>query len=220
MDYQPTCNTTWTWRRSCHVKELMKPGYTNCVWTGTAGDCSSSQGYKWLQGEQVKCDWFPLIWNKSSIPKHSFVGWLAVQGRLFTKDRMQAFGLPTNGICEFCLDAPKNHQHLLSQCIYNQKCWDSLMLWLGMTVPVQDVVQWSVNWRSRSLLKKQVVFTAITALWYHLWHARNVCRLEAKLFTSFFVLKKVISEVQQRCRQKLSTSKDQLPGALTGMQTS
>ncbi|XP_074315503.1 uncharacterized protein LOC141651701 [Silene latifolia] len=220
MDYKPTCNTSWTWRRICHVKEIMKPSYTNSVYTGSSGYYSASQGYKWLQGEQVKCDWFPLIWNKSNIPKHSFVGWLAVQGRLFTKDRMQAFGLPTNGLCEFCLAGPENHQHLLYQCIYSKKCWDSLMVWLRVTVPVQDVVQWSVRWRSRSLLKKQVVLTAIIALWYHLWHARNVCRLEAKLFTPSFVVKQVKSEVQQRCRQKLSTSKYQLPEFLTGMQAS
>ncbi|XP_074321471.1 uncharacterized protein LOC141658117 [Silene latifolia] len=183
MDYKPTCNTSCTWRRICHVKDIMKPGYTNCLWTGNSGEYSVSKGYKWLRGVQVKCDWFPLIWNKSAFPKHSFVGWLAVKGRLFTKERMQGFRLHTNGL-----------------------------------FPLNDVVHWSARWRSRSLLKNHIVPTAILALWYHLWDARNVCRIEAKLFTPSFIIQQVKCEVQYRCRQKLMTSKFQLPEILTGVQ--
>ncbi|XP_074303465.1 uncharacterized protein LOC141637942 [Silene latifolia] len=167
----------------------MKAAYTNGIWTGNSGDHTVTKGYKWLQGVQDKCDWF--LWNNSNIPKHSFVGWMTVKGRMFTKDRMQGFGMPTNGLCEFCLVNQEDHAHLLYECVYSQKCGEGLTEWLGVTVPLHDLVQWSIRWRSKSLMKKQILLAAIIALWYHLWKARNICRIEAKLFTPRFIIQQV-----------------------------
>ncbi|GKA35259.1 RNA-directed DNA polymerase, eukaryota, reverse transcriptase zinc-binding domain protein [Tanacetum coccineum] len=37
---------------------------------------------------EIKADWYPLVWFKQSIPRHAFVTWLVVQKRLMTQDKI------------------------------------------------------------------------------------------------------------------------------------
>ncbi|XP_074298562.1 uncharacterized protein LOC141629462 [Silene latifolia] len=201
MDYTP-CNTSWTWRKICQVKELLKPGFTNGVWTGSPGPYSVSTGYNWMKGVHLKVPWYPLIWSRLIIPKHSFIGWLTVQGRLYTKDRMLSFGMVTNGLYEFCLDKQETHEHILYQCEYSMRCWQLLQQWLGMTFPVHNLITWCIRWRCKSLLKKQVVMASIMTLIYHLWYAWNVCRVEAKIEAPWSLVKRIKEEICVRCRSK------------------
>ncbi|XP_074288609.1 uncharacterized protein LOC141613766 [Silene latifolia] len=113
FDYCPTANTSWTWRKICQVKDQVKLGFSNGIWTCTQGEYNVASGYKWLMGQQQPVLWYPLIWSKTIIPKHAFIGWLIVQERLLTKDRLLKFGVFNDGLCEFCQDQLEDHRHLL-----------------------------------------------------------------------------------------------------------
>ncbi|XP_074314393.1 uncharacterized protein LOC141649604 [Silene latifolia] len=112
LDYSPSVNTSWTWRKICQVKDIFKPAYSNGKWGTNVGVYNVAAGYSWLQGSIPKVPWYPIIWNRLNLPKHSLIGWLAIQSRLLTKDRLVRFGIITDGACDMCLDQPEDHMEM------------------------------------------------------------------------------------------------------------
>ena len=40
-----------------------------------------------------------MVWGKGCIPKLAFTLWLAVEGKLITKDRLRKWGMQNVGLC-------------------------------------------------------------------------------------------------------------------------
>ncbi|XP_074298079.1 uncharacterized protein LOC141628891 [Silene latifolia] len=129
-------------------------------------------------GNLVPVPWYPVIWNRLNLPKHSIIGWLAIQCRLLTKDRLLRFNIISDGYCDMCLDHLEDHTHLLYRCRFSVCCWRLLADWLDINLPDTDILNWCIRWRCRSLMKKQIVITAIMAMIYQIWNARNICRVD------------------------------------------
>ncbi|XP_074283825.1 uncharacterized protein LOC141608363 [Silene latifolia] len=157
---------------------MLKSGYGNNLWSVGNGEYTIKARYQWLQGSMAKVDWYPLVWNRFNVPKQSFITWLCVRQRLLTKDRLQAFGVPNDGLCELCKVCDETHLHLFYQYPFSSSCWQLLKDWLGVQLPGQDIINWCVKWRCKSLLKKNIVFAAVVAVLYSIWQCRNLCRLE------------------------------------------
>ena len=62
--------------------------------------------------------WLSIVWHKFSIPKCSFTLWLALKGRLLTKDRMRALRMNTDLKCLLCSNAIESQDHLFGSCTY------------------------------------------------------------------------------------------------------
>ncbi|XP_074271503.1 uncharacterized protein LOC141595436 [Silene latifolia] len=180
MHYQPTNNSSWTWRKICQVKEQMKAGFNNGRWDNQ-DHCSVAGGYAWLQGVQHKVNWWPLVWNRMNVHKHSFILWLAVQWRLMIKDRLIKFGIIADATCDMCMIQQEDHHHLLYGCQFSVQCWNLFRDWLKINMPLVGVLEWGVQWRCRSLLKKQMIMAAMAALVYQIWTVRNKCRIDLQL---------------------------------------
>ncbi|XP_017228254.1 uncharacterized protein LOC108203694 [Daucus carota subsp. sativus] len=60
--------------------------------------------------------WCDAVWNRFSIPKCAFTFWLALKGRLLTKDRMRKFHMATDLRCFLCCNAIETHDHLFGSC--------------------------------------------------------------------------------------------------------
>ncbi|XP_017228409.1 uncharacterized protein LOC108203764 [Daucus carota subsp. sativus] len=60
--------------------------------------------------------WTSAVWHPLAIPKCAFTLWLALKGRLLTKDRMQRFNMQTDLKCELCHNAVENHSHIFGSC--------------------------------------------------------------------------------------------------------
>lgn len=61
--------------------------------------------------------WVDIVWNLLSIPKCSFILWLALKDRLLTRDRMLNFHMNTPASCLLCNGVETIH-HLFSDCPY------------------------------------------------------------------------------------------------------
>ncbi|XP_074293566.1 uncharacterized protein LOC141620649 [Silene latifolia] len=197
LSYIPPVQSSWSWRMICKTKEILKDGFYAGEWTEHHG-YSVAHGYHWLQGPKDKVSWCPLIWNKLNLPKHSFIGWLAVQQRLLTKDRLMQFGIITDGLCDLCMAHPETHQHVLYECVFSARCWSLLKCWLDVNMPADDIIGWSLQWRCRSLMKKHIVFAAILAMIYHIWQARNFCRIDLLVPKPEVLIARVKTDVQLR----------------------
>ncbi|XP_074315604.1 uncharacterized protein LOC141651806 [Silene latifolia] len=207
LDYEPTSSSSWTWRKLCQVKDQFKHAYCNGQWRTNAGRYTISEGYSWLQGVQATVPWHPIIWNRFNVPKHSFIGWLAIQGRLMTKDRLVPFGVIQDSTYDMCMVQPEDQSHLFYHCSFSKQCWALITVWLGVDMPDSGILEWCSAWRCRSLMKKRIVNATILALLYQLWLVRNVCRVDGYLPFPSAVVKKVQDIVQLRAQNWQWSSK-------------
>ncbi|KAL3330100.1 hypothetical protein AABB24_034118 [Solanum stoloniferum] len=133
--------------------------------------------YASMLGVQSKLRIAGLIWNKISQPRHIFIVWLAVQGRLLTKDRLQRMNIPVDTItCSLCdAQAVETQYHLFSVCDWTKRLVTTMAQWTGVQIPSGDVKQ--VLNRIRRRHWKQLYKEIIAALWgsivYYVWQARN-----------------------------------------------
>ncbi|XP_074310094.1 uncharacterized protein LOC141645754 [Silene latifolia] len=139
------------------------------------GDASVS----WLVEEGADVAWFPWVNNRVMLPKHQFFIWLVAQNRLLTQDRLLRMSIIQNNRCFLCEDAEEDLNHLFFSCPFSRKCLRLLEDWLQVCVPCHEVIDWWLNVRARSLLKKQVMAAALAQLMYLIWRARNCCRVES-----------------------------------------
>ena len=118
-----------------------------------------------------------FIWNKISQPRHRFIIWLAVQGRLLTKDRLRRMTISMdNTSCSLC-DAQivETQKHLFSNCVWTRGIITEMSQWSGMLIPTGDVKQVlekikRENWKQ---LKKEITAALWASVVYHVWQARN-----------------------------------------------
>lgn len=82
----------------------------------------------WLQIRQAgqKINWYKDIWFSNSVPKYSFMLWLAAKYRLTTGDRMLSWNRGVNASCSFCQTPTETLEHLFFACTYSSRIWAAL----------------------------------------------------------------------------------------------
>ncbi|XP_074297908.1 uncharacterized protein LOC141628704 [Silene latifolia] len=179
FSYNPKSTASWSWRKICGVKDKLKQGYVGSWWMKQDNHYTIQQGYSWLgglTGQQVP--WYHFVWNRYSLPKHCFMGWVAVQGRLLTKDRLMNMQICQDSVCVLCGNDGEDHAHLFFGCTFSSLCLQQLNNMLRTQVPDTGYVEWWTHKRFQSLFRKQVVAACLQGLVYYIWDARNRCRIE------------------------------------------
>lgn len=88
-------------------------------------------------------------------PKCKFFAWVAIQNRLWTSDRLQAWDWPNQRTCPLCRQSPETTLRLFFECRYARQVWTSMDEWLGCA-PLNPF-NWSDNlsigdwWSSKPL---------------------------------------------------------------------
>ncbi|XP_074315027.1 uncharacterized protein LOC141651205 [Silene latifolia] len=177
--------SSWAWRRICRVKDRLLAGYVGNDWL-SAEDCPA-------------VDWYHCIWNSAAIPKHQFIGWLWVQGRLLTKDRLFRMHIGADKTCDLCGVAEESHEHLFFECVYSQLCLHQVNGWSHGNITQANQLEW---WRENRTTGKLDVYVAIfLALVYHIWWARNNCRVNQVLWTPEVICQRVKFDVTLKQKQ-------------------
>lgn len=87
--HRPPNDCSWYWKKLDSLKNDMINWYTNGRYILTySGFYSITSSYNTLIGAHIRCRIDDLVWTAVAQPKHRFVLWLAVQGRLLTKARL------------------------------------------------------------------------------------------------------------------------------------
>ena len=61
-----------------------------------------------------------VTWHKDSIPRCSFISWLACKNRLRTKEMLLRWGLIEGSRCVLCGRAEETRDHSFFQCAYSK----------------------------------------------------------------------------------------------------
>lgn len=72
--------------------------------------------YQMFDGDFPKVSWRRVLCKNSASPVSLFIFWLAIQGRLPIKDRLQQWGISMYGLCSLCGIEMEYFQHLFFRC--------------------------------------------------------------------------------------------------------
>jgi hypothetical protein len=75
--------------------------------------------------------WDTIVWEQWALPRHSFTLWMAILGKLRTKDRLRFIRIDT--LCVFCRQAEENHEHLFFGCNWTFSLWNMVKSWLQLS---------------------------------------------------------------------------------------
>lgn len=58
--------------------------------------------------------WHKVIWCSHYVPRWAIIEWIALQGRLPTKDKLHAWGVISDDGCDLCGLGQETHAHFFS----------------------------------------------------------------------------------------------------------
>lgn len=151
-------------------------------------------------------EWHHLVWFSSSIPKHSFILWLAINRKLMTQDRMQIWQTEINLYYPFCMVEKDSVDHLFFNCNF---CREAMRFFVrkGVFIPEglswDQVVSFAANsWKGKSvsaIVNKIVLGTLV----YLIWKERNKRLFQSQIRS----LRQFIDLVEEVVRFKIMTLK-------------
>jgi len=74
----------------------------------------TSNAYASLRPHSSAVNWEKIVWEQWALPRHNFTLWLAMLGKLHTKDRLKF--IHTDTLYMFCRQAEESHGHLFFGC--------------------------------------------------------------------------------------------------------
>ncbi|XP_028090262.1 uncharacterized protein LOC114290524 [Camellia sinensis] len=129
----------------------------------------------WRNKESI-VPWYKLVWGAYTIPKVSFIVWLAIHGRLNTSDRLHLFGISPSTTCPFCLDPNESHAHIFFGCTFTYSIWLTMqgkcnIHWID--IPWPDIVAHANQEGQGKSLKAIITRLSFLCTVYHVWIERN-----------------------------------------------
>nr|XP_043618991.1 uncharacterized protein LOC122590873 [Erigeron canadensis] len=138
---------------------------------------STQQAWIDLRDNWPKVGWNKVVCFTQMVPKHAFILWLAIQGRLLTQDKIEKWQQDCNLKCPFCQEGADSHEHLFFQCHYSKKIWEHMrgmtqMVNIGtrMEDSVQEIGDKNVQNNISVIISKLVLAASV----YNIWRERNL----------------------------------------------
>lgn len=84
------------------------------------GTYSTNERYLSIVGQRPKMETTKLVWISMALPKHRFVVWLAMQGRLLTQERLIRLHIQGDDTSYYLCDAKvlETNAHLFVDCTW------------------------------------------------------------------------------------------------------
>ncbi|XP_039064491.1 uncharacterized protein LOC120209597 [Hibiscus syriacus] len=88
-----------------------------------------------------RIDWQRLVWFPGHVPKHNTISWIAILGKLPTKDLLMRMGMRVESRdCLLCDIAGESRDHMFFDCPYSKRCWASV---LGLCSLIKGIGGWN-----------------------------------------------------------------------------
>ncbi|XP_026443893.1 uncharacterized protein LOC113344037 [Papaver somniferum] len=148
------------------------------IWTAsTYGEFSMKDTYLALVPKGHNISWHRLVWFKGLIPRHPFIGWLAMHRRLKTRKKLLQWGSIKDAQCLLCRETIEDEDHLFCSCSFSSAIWQGIVLKLGYYRNCSPSWKNELKWCSDNFGGKGVVNTikklALNSFIYHVWKERN-----------------------------------------------
>ncbi|KAL2243319.1 UNVERIFIED_CONTAM: hypothetical protein Sindi_0449900 [Sesamum indicum] len=153
-----------------HALPIIHGEADRIIWQFETGRPTVASLYRLLDPSGLKVGWSSLLSGSLKIPRHNFILWFTILGKLSTTDKPW---LSYPGACILCDEgAMETHTHLFFRCCYVGSCLTTIRRivrfeWLNR--------EWSrdVEWTARKWRGKYMINLAYRALLaaciYHIW---------------------------------------------------
>ncbi|KAL2237541.1 UNVERIFIED_CONTAM: hypothetical protein Sindi_0945800 [Sesamum indicum] len=182
-----------------HVLPIIRGGDDRIVWRFDQGRPTTQSLYSLFDPPGPKVGWGLLLSGSLKIPRHLFILWLAVLGKLPTTDKPW---LSHFGDCILCNEgATETHSHLFFQCRFSRQYLTTIRRKVRFHWPNRDWVN-DIEWDSHRWRGKHIVNIAYRALLassvYHILRERNIRRFEQRERTPSTMALLIVDDVRQR----------------------
>ncbi|KAL2253052.1 UNVERIFIED_CONTAM: LINE-1 retrotransposable element ORF2 protein [Sesamum indicum] len=182
-----------------HTLPQICGGADRVVWRFDKGQPTTQALYKLIGPPGPKVGWSSLLSGSLKIPRHAFILWLAILGKLPTTDKPWLSHL---GACILCDDgSTETHSHLFFQCRFSRQCLTEIRRRIRFQWPNRN---WEIDieWATKKWRGKHIVNIAyrslLAACVYHIWRERNLRRFEHTERTANTIGMMIINDVRQR----------------------
>jgi len=210
-NHKPPIDSSWYWRKINALKEEMQSWYNQGRYMLTLnGTYSISKSYLAIIGYKPTWKLAALVWTSMALPKHRFLMWLAVQGRLLTQERKLRLQIQVDDT-ECCLCAEKvmeTNDHLFEKCKWISTVWQAMNHWTEVSmhnIGIMKVLE-CIDGKHWKLIQKEIMAAICGAIIYHTWRARNWRRYKGKCVQTDEAIAQIKKEIRERL-QLLSSSK-------------
>lgn len=152
------------------VKNQLKQFYSRAEFLSIS-KYNVRQVYDKLMRDLPHIFWDKFVWKRLSVPKHRFIVWLVVQGRLQTTNKLTRIGVSNTTDFLICSRDNGSHSHSFSECHFRKASLNEIMRWMRLNATTNDLSR-LIRWISRSKCSrfKGVVWTAdISVVIYMIW---------------------------------------------------
>jgi hypothetical protein len=132
----------------------------------------TANAYDFFRYKAAPVQWANVVWEQWSLPRHSFSLWLAMLGKLRTRDRLQF--LSPDPICPLCLSADESHGHLFFTCDWTSSLWRKAKHWLKIHNSMLSLSRAArVLHNNKKGLQPRMRRVSLAVLVYLIWEERN-----------------------------------------------
>ena len=192
---------SWNMKKILESRKHLDANSLN-QFTAKSGKFSIKKLYKHIIGESVNVPWKRLICNNIASPKSKFILWLAVLGRLATKDRLAQRNVTQDAQCILCNAAVETVDHLFCHCPSTLQVWTALFDLLHIQRQLRDFkeeVHYACAAARRKSASAKAFVMCFTEAVSHIWCNRNACIFRGNTFQASQIVRTVIFCVTSRC---------------------
>ncbi|XP_047260664.1 uncharacterized protein LOC124893864, partial [Capsicum annuum] len=155
-----------------------------------------------LRGQFPKVNWRKVHCNNQGHPKWRFIMFVVIHQRLYTKDRLDKWGIHPSRMCALCEEELEDHQHLFFKCSVSWAIWKRMLLaWQGITrrnMGWTDEIQWISTHAKGKHLRAAILRMSFVATVYHIWLERDQRTFQQKKRTIDTLIKRIIQDIHFR----------------------
>lgn len=154
--------------------------------TGKLTTFSVKTAWTDLCDEYEIAKWAKLVWYSQCVPRHAFITWVAINGKLKTQDKYMRIDSQACQSCPFCNTQKDSHNRLFFTCEFTQEIWSKLKemarldhapdIWTDLIVFMQDR---PINKSIWSIIQRLVLGSCV----YYVWQERNMRIFQQKART-------------------------------------
>ncbi|KAL2247874.1 UNVERIFIED_CONTAM: hypothetical protein Sindi_2639700 [Sesamum indicum] len=182
-----------------HALPTIFGGEDRIIWRFENDRPTTQAIYELFDPPGPKVGWSSLLSGSLKIPRHKFILWLAIQGKLTTTDKPWLAHL---GPCVLCNEGLiETHAHLFFQCRFSRRCLTEIRRTIRFLWPNRewkDDITWaSQRWRGKHIINMSYR-ALLAACVYHIWKERNMRRFDHTERTPTTIALLIIEDIRQR----------------------
>lgn len=171
----PEKQASWVVQRILKAAQHLQEAGNTEAYIRDMEKYSIGKVYLQMRGTMETIEWRSLVWTNVGAPKWLFIMYLAVNGRLATKDGLAKWGMIQSPLCPLCQRMNEDHDHLFFQCSYSAEVWSKLLNWQGInrgTMHWIAEVQWAIKHMKGKGSTALVYKMAMASSLYYIWLER------------------------------------------------